>query len=680
MSLNIYSPVTELPGIGEKRAKLYERLGIYTLFDLVTHYPRGYIDFSTPIPISDAPVNEHSVVQAVVAKKIPAAKIRQGLVLYKVILTDESGSITVVIYNNRYAYDAFEENEEYILSGKVTGNFTRKEMNSPQVIKASEESKLRPVYSLTEGLTNNMLITNIRQAIVSLDEQIEDFLPDETRLENNLCTLEYAVKNIHFPENDHAGEISKRRLAFDELLKLQLGMLLLRGRNRTAAGCKMSRDNGAVQQFCRSLPFELTNAQKKAIDDIISDMCGEVPMNRLVQGDVGSGKTVVAAAAICLAAANGCQSAFMAPTEILAKQHYTTLTKFLEPIGIKICCLTGSLTPKQKAVLKEQIANGDYDIVVGTHALISETTEFKKLALVITDEQHRFGVNQRAALAEKGNNPHKLVMSATPIPRTLALIIYGDLDISVINELPKGRKPVATYAVTGKLRSRAYNFIKEQLDSGRQAYIVCPMIEDSESELIAAKSYSQRLAENDFAGYKVGLLHGKMSSAEKDTVMLDFKDGRYDLLVSTTVIEIGVDVSNAAVMLIENADRFGLSQLHQLRGRVGRGEYKSYCILVTDNASPETRERLKIMSETTDGFKISEEDLRLRGAGDFFGERQHGLPEMKIADMANDRELLAQSQAAAKKLINKSSDLSLYPALKNETEKMFAENNENSMN
>lgn len=399
------------------------------------------------------------------------------------------------------------------------------------------------------------------------------------------------------------------------------------------------------------LPFELTDDQKKAVDEIVADLCRDVPMNRLLQGDVGSGKTAVAAAACYFTAQNGLQSALMAPTEILASQHYRTLSEFLEPFGLKVCLLTGSLTPKKKAVIREQIISGEINVIVGTHAIIQKDVEYKALGLVITDEQHRFGVAQRAALAEKGDSPHKLVMSATPIPRTLALIIYGDLDISAITQLPKGRKPVQTYAVTGKLRHRAFGFVKARLDEGRQAYVVCPMIEDSESDLFAVKSYAENAAKGDLKGYSTALLHGKMRAAEKEKVMKQFRDGEIQVLICTTVVEVGVDVPNAAVMVIENAERFGLSQLHQLRGRVGRGQFESTCILITDNTSEDCVKRMKIMSSTADGFKISEEDLKMRGPGDFFGSAQHGLPPLKIADIACNMELMNKAQNCARELL-----------------------------
>ncbi len=673
--------ITEFFGVGEKRAKLYNKIGINTVQNLLEYYPRDYIDYSMPISIQTAAINEPCVIKAVVTKKMPAAKIRQGLVLYKVVVQDDAELMTIVLYNNRFTYDALEMGEEYLFYGKMLGGFTRKEMNSPQFIRADSEHKIKPKYRLTDGLTSNMIITNMSYALENIgDDYYNDFLPSELRDFYDLCTYEYAVKNVHFPCDENACEKSKRRLAFDEMLFLQLGMILMKNRNRQVTTYKMSPQADALQEFYDALPFELTNAQKNAISDVMEDMCLDTPMNRLIQGDVGSGKTAVAAGAAIISYKNGFQTAMMAPTEILAIQHYKTLSELLSPLGINVCCLTGSIKAKERREIAEKIKNGYYNVVVGTHALISESTEFNSLGLVIMDEQHRFGVNQRTMLANKGNNPHKLVMSATPIPRTLALIIYGDLDISVLNELPKGRQVIETFAVTAKLKTRAYGFIKKQLDEGRQAYIICPMIEDGMSEMAAAKSYAESLQKGEFADYRIGLLHGKMSGAAKDTVMSEFKEHNIDLLVATTVVEVGVDVPNSTIILIENADQFGLSQLHQLRGRVGRGKYQSYCILIAGNVTEESRERLKIMTETSDGFKISEYDLKLRGAGDFFGERQHGLPKMKIADIAADRELLSQTGQAAKKLFKNSDDLSLYPELKQKIDIMFENNSENSMN
>ena len=672
--------ITALSGVAAKRAVLYNKLGIETVGDLIEHFPKSYTDYSETVKIADAPINEQAVIKGFVTKKIPAARIRQGLVLYKVIVDDGSDTLTVVLYNNRFAYEALELDKEYRLFGRISGGFTRKEMNTPQVIAADETRLIRPKYALTEGLSPQMVITNMTEALRCVSEQVEEFIPDDIRHKYELCTEEYALRNIHFPESAHAAEISRRRLGFDELLVMQCAMGLLRDRSREVTGCPMKPVD--IGEFERSLPFEMTGAQKRACGEIFKDMCGITPMNRLVQGDVGSGKTAVAAAACWFAYKNGCQSALMAPTEILARQHYATLKSFLEPLGINVGCLTGSMTQKQKNEIKAQLKSGDINVITGTHALISESTEFDRLGLVITDEQHRFGVNQRKLFAMKGEKPHKLVMSATPIPRTLSLIIYGDLDISIINELPKGRQPVETYAVTGKLRSRALGFVKKELDAGRQGYIVCPMIDetDGNSELQAAKAYAEKIAAGELKGYTVGLLHGKMLPGEKDAVMADFKEGKIQLLVSTTVIEVGVDVPNATVIMIESSDRFGLSQLHQLRGRVGRGQYKSTCILLTDNATEETRARLKIMSSLHDGFAIAEEDLKMRGGGDFFGSRQSGLPPLKVADLYSDRQLLGDSSNAAKEILKNSPDLSEYPVLKEKAEMLLDENGSEGMN
>ncbi len=609
-------------------------------------------------------------------KKLAPAFIRKGLTVYKALLTDGEDDLTLIIYNAEYQFRSLSDGKEYILSGRVTGNLVRREISSPLILPADSPDLIQPVYRLTEGLSQNMIRQNIHTVLDSIGGDIFEPLPPEIMHRYSLCSLDYALENIHFPRDSHALSLAKRRLVFDELLTLRLGMTLLRLKGLKATGCRM--DPRDISDYYSSLPFELTSCQRRAIEDCCGDMCRTFPMNRLVQGDVGSGKTAVAAGAACFAVRNGYQTALMAPTEILAAQHYETLSGFLEPLGIKVALLTGSLTPKKKSALKEQVKNGEYQVVVGTHALVQQTTEFHRLGLVITDEQHRFGVGQRDGLAAKGENPHKLVMSATPIPRTLAMMIYGDLDLSVLDELPKGRKPVKTYAVTGKLRERAFGFVRDRLDEGRQAYIVCPMIEENDQELQSVKEYAQRLETNDFRGYRVGLLHGRMSAADKEKVMRRFKDHELDLLVSTTVVEVGVDVPNAAVMLIENADRFGLSQLHQLRGRVGRGSFESSCILVTDNPTEESVKRLKILSSTPDGFKVSEEDLKLRGPGDFFGSRQHGLPALKIADMSSDTELLRLAQSAADSITSSDPELTRpeHAGLRELAERLFEDNKE----
>lgn len=666
--------INVLSGIGPKRQTLYEKLGIYTVKDLLYHFPRGYVDYSSPALIEDTVLNENNVIKVRVDKRISPVFIRKGMVIYRAVASDESGEITIVIYNSEYLYNSLVSGTEYILYGRVTGNLLKREITSPTVLKVDCDNKIQPLYHLTEGLSQQMMRITVENALKALDTEIYEPVKKKYLLENNLASLAFSLKNIHFPQDMKSLELSKNRLVFDELLVLQLGMSMIKTKSSSLTGCKMRAVS--LEEFNKSLPFEMTDAQNKAVADAVGDMQKNVSMNRLVQGDVGSGKTAVAAACAYFASKNGFQTALMAPTEILALQHYETFKGFLEPLGIKVCLLVGAQTQKEKNLIKQGLKNGEYSVSVGTHALIQSTTEFNRLGLVITDEQHRFGVEQRALLSNKGENPHRLVMSATPIPRTLALMIYGDLDISVINQLPKGRKPVKTYAVTGKLRERAYNFVKGMLSEGRQGYIVCPMIEETDLDLKSVEKYRDDISKNAFKDFTVGLLHGKMNSEQKDKVMNDFKNGRIQLLVCTTVVEVGVDVPNATFIIIENADRFGLSQLHQLRGRVGRGKYQSYCILITDNVTEKSRERLNILSKTNDGFKISEEDLKLRGPGDFFGQRQHGLPSFKIADMAENIQSLEYAQKVAKEILQGDKNLSgnENAELKRLVEKLFDKN------
>lgn len=674
MTPELEKPITNLKGVGSKKSEYYKKLGIETVFDLLYHFPRRYIDFSAPVKIADAPRDEPCVIRAELVKKLSSAVARSGLSIFKAVLTDGESDITLVMYNNKYGFDMLCVGKEYCLYGKVTGDLIRKEISSPLILDLSTGETVEPVYLLTEGLTQFALRQSVRNALLTLGNNIYEPLPKWVMKEYKLCSLSYALENIHFPKDMNTCAIAKNRLVFDELLTLSLGMRLLKDRSREQSGCVMRKKD--ISAYYDSLPFELTGAQKRAIGEVTGDMCREIPMNRLVQGDVGSGKTAVAAGAAFFAFLNGFQTAMMAPTEILASQHYETLSGFLEPLGVKCALLTGSLTPKKKQALKDEIAAGEYAVVVGTHALVQESTHFQRLGLVITDEQHRFGVRQRAALSDKGENPHKLVMSATPIPRTLALMIYGDLDLSILDELPAGRQKIETYAVTGKLRERAFGFVKKELDSGRQAYIVCPMIDENErTELANVKSYAKELSKGAFKDYKIGLLHGKLAPDKKEKVMRDFKDKKTDILVSTTVVEVGVDVPNATCMVIENADRFGLSQLHQLRGRVGRGKYSSYCILITDNTNEDSRYRLKVLSKTSDGFAISEEDLKLRGPGDFFGSRQHGLPKMKIADMSENVDILRQAQHCAGEILRRDEKLTSpeNKGLKELIEKLFAD-------
>lgn len=649
--MSLDDSVMYLKGVGSKRAELLKKLGIETVRQLIYHIPRSYIDFTSPVPIAEALLEEMNVIKARVYKKRAPDLIRKNMKIFRVICTDGANDITIVIYNSQYLYNSLKEDCDYILYGKVTGNLISKEMSSPMILEASSEDRILPIYPLTAGISMGIMRSCVKNALERLTSGDCETLPQSVRVKHNLIPAEEALRKIHFPADSSEISSARKRLAFDELLTLQLGMLALRERSRELTSYSLSPKS--LSPYYSSLPFELTGAQKKAIEECCADMTMGSPMNRLILGDVGSGKTAVAAACCYFAYLNGCQSCLMAPTEILADQHYATLCGFLEPLGVKIVLLKGSMSAKKKSQIKQAIACGEYDIAVGTHALIQQSTEFKNLAIVITDEQHRFGVAQRDALAKKSVNPHRLVMSATPIPRTLALMIYGELDISLLGELPKGRLKIETYAVTGKLRERAYGFVKKQLQAGNQAYIVCPAIEDSETgtqELKSVKSYAKTLGEGAFKGYRIEVLHGQLPADKKEKIMRDFKDGKTDILVSTTVIEVGVDVPNATVMLIENADRFGLSQLHQLRGRVGRGKLQSYCILITDNVNEESRKRLKALTATSDGFEISEMDLKLRGPGDFFGEAQHGLPRLKIADIAADSELLSAAGNEAKHL------------------------------
>lgn len=546
------------------------------------------------------------------------------------------------------------------------------EVVSPTVISSNEPNKLQPTYRLTAGLTNPMIHSNLKQCFEIFDRNPFETLSKDILLENDLVSFQDAIHLIHYPSNMQDVQKARKRLAFEELLLLQIGMATMKFNSRSHTGCTMQRIS--IDEFFEQLPFTMTNGQMSAINQIIDDMCKDIPMNRLIQGDVGSGKTAVSIASCYYAFKNGFQSTIMAPTEILAQQHFDTFRKILQPLGVNVGLLTGSLSIKEKKLVRQQIENGELNVIAGTHALIQKDTIFHNLGLVITDEQHRFGVAQRSELSNKGDYPHKLVMSATPIPRTLGLIIYGDLDISTIKELPKGRQSIDTFAVTGKLRQRAFNYIIKELKSGGQAYIVCPMIDDSDDDLQSVYKYAHNISNGAFKDFKVGLLHGRMSPDEKDFVMKQFKDGFIDVLVSTTVIEVGVDVPNASIILIENSERFGLSQLHQLRGRVGRGSRKSTCILITDNLNDDNKARIKVMCSTTDGFKIAEEDFKLRGCGDFFGQRQHGLPSLKVADLVNDMELLQSAKETALNVVDDDPLLSKreHSALRTETLRMFS--------
>lgn len=641
-------PIRFLKGVGERRGALYNKLSVFTVDDLLHYYPRAYIDLSSPSAIAGAPFDAPCAVLATVVRKTGEQRLRGGLAVFKVTVTDDTDDMQITFFNAKYTVDALLAGEKYIFYGKVGGRFTRREMSSPMVLAYDAQQHFLPVYPLTAGLSSKMISTNMAQALALIKGDTADVLPEWMRREYELCHKVFALCGIHSPACAEALETAKKRLIFEELLVLNLAMSSLRSGNKLQTGARMKPCD--MKPFFNALPYVPTGAQSRVIAECCSDLTQRAPMNRLIQGDVGSGKTLVGAACAYFALKSGYQTAMMAPTEILAEQHFRTLTELLTPLGFRVGLLTGSMKAAQKREVKARLAAGEIDLILGTHALIQDNVEFKSLGLVITDEQHRFGVGQRMKLAQKGQNPHVLVMSATPIPRTLALIIYGDLDVSVIDELPRGRKPIKTYIIDPPKRHRAYGFIKKYLDEGQQGYIVCPLVEQGEQqelELMDAVEYAERLAQGELAGYSIGVLHGKMKPAEKEKTMRAFVSGEIQLLVATTVIEVGVDVPNATVMLIENAERFGLSQLHQLRGRIGRGSAESACILVTDS----DLERLAVIKSTSDGFKIAEEDLKLRGPGDFFGSRQHGLPKLKIADMMTDIKVLKLAQGACAKLL-----------------------------
>ena len=637
-----------LKGVGEKRAKILNKLDIFTVGDLLRFYPRDYMDWSKITSIAGAPFDTNCCVRAIVNHKPRGAKIRKGMTIYKTVVTDGESLMNITIFNNKYAAESLEAGEEYLFYGKVGGNFHRREMSSPLIAPVENGIRIRPIYHQSAGINSKAIEKLVRQAYEARKDYFVDCIPQSLR--DKLCLMEInkAIYELHFPTNEDTVSEARRRLIFEELFIFQLGLMKLKGNRKESTPVSIEKD--FTDDFIKTLPFTLTGAQERAVRESVQQMTSNFTMNRLLQGDVGSGKTAVAAALIYTVAKNGYQSAFMAPTEILAQQHYKTCLKFFENTDIKIALLTGSVTAAKKREIKAQLKSGEIRLIVGTHALIQNDVEFENLGLVITDEQHRFGVKHRGALSGKGDRPHTLVMSATPIPRTLALMLYGDLDVSILDELPPGRQPIETYAIDTAKRHRAFNYVKKHLDEGRQGYIVCPLVEEGETDLAAAQEYSENISRGFFSGYSVGLLHGKMKPKDKEEVMSKFVSGEIKLLVSTTVIEVGVDVPNSVIMVIENAERFGLSQLHQLRGRIGRGQYKSTCILITDAQNEAAQRRMKVMTSTTDGFKIADEDLKMRGPGDFFGSRQHGLPEMKIA-MLTDTAILNEANRFAREII-----------------------------
>ena len=680
MEVTLDTPVGALSGVGEQRGKKLARLGLERVSDLLDYYPRDYEDRRQEYAIRQAPLGPRVCVRAMAAEHPRRARIRAGLELVQVKVVDQTGALHLTFFNQGYVERAIRAGEEYVFFGAVEEQGRRRSMVNPIFERAGRQTdtgRIMPVYPLTAGITNHLMASLTRQALPCAG-RLPETLPQPVRQAHALAARAYAVENIHFPADEHALALARRRLIFEELFYLSVGLGVLKGR-RAQADRACVFPPRAPEAFAALLPFAPTGAQRRVMDQLAADLSSGRPMNRLVQGDVGSGKTAVAAYACWLCAGAGCQSALMAPTEVLAEQHYRSLSALLSPAGVRVGLLTGSLPAAEKKRVRQALAAGEIDLAVGTHALISQGVTFRRLALIVADEQHRFGVAQRSALAGKSETggmppPHVLVMSATPIPRTLALILYGDLDLSVIDELPPGRTPVATYVVGEDKRRRVYNFVRRQVEQGRQVYLICPAVEEAGAEggmqqaewgtspppmdLKAVTTYAKQLQTEVFPDLRVDLLHGRMKPREKEAAMAAFASGRTQVLVATTVVEVGVDVPNASLVVIENAERFGLSQLHQLRGRVGRGRHQSYCVLLTASRSPEALARLRTLASTTDGFQIAEEDLKARGPGDFFGSRQHGLPQLKLADLSGDLALLQEAQGAAGALLREDPALS----------------------
>ena len=676
------TPLEALAGIGPKKAQAFQKLGVATLRDLAGLYPRRYEDRTQFRTIAAAQPGEAVCIRAPVAGEPRTQYVRSGLTLVKARIADDTGALDVTYFNQPYRKNNLHAGETYIFYGKVEANGFRKTMTNPVCEQAARCGSVTncfyPVYPLTTGVTQNDIRKAMTPALHACIGQLQDVIPADIARTYHLAQQDYALQNIHQPADAQALDTARKRLVFEELFVLSTAMARIRSQRRAEGGIRMKAAD--LETFYRTLPFSPTGAQRRAVAAAVQDMISGVPMSRLVQGDVGSGKTLVAAACIWFAHENDCQSAFMAPTEILAEQHFLTLNSLFSPFGLRVARLTGAMTAKEKREVKAALAAGSIDLIVGTHALFSTDVEYSRLGLVVTDEQHRFGVAQRSALIGKGQKPHVLVMSATPIPRTLALIIYGDLDVSVLDELPPGRQKVDTFAVGESYRARLNNFIRKLVGEGRQVFVVCPMVEENDElpvKLKSAEEHAKELAAA-FPDLRVGCVHGRMKAKDKDRIMADFAAGELDILVSTTVIEVGVDVPNAALMIVENAERFGLSQLHQLRGRVGRGQHKSYCVLVSDADGEEVKSRLGIMVKTNDGFKISEEDLRLRGPGDFFGSRQHGLPEMHVADLGADVNVLKSAQDEAQRLLKDDPALTKpeHRALRERIDRLFSANSD----
>lgn len=657
--MNQYQSIRIFQGIGEKRLLAFHRLGIDTVFDLITYFPRRYEDRSIIKPISQVQDGETVCVETIIASEPTLARIRRGLEIVKFRAVDDSGMINISYFNQSYIRTQFHKGDSVRFYGKIQIKNRHVTMTNPvadHLEKTSHQTgSITPVYKTTQGLTQNNIRNTMEQAL-SIAHEIPELLPQDVLDEFDLCPCGDAFIQIHRPDDYGKLEYARNRFVFEEFFRLCITMQYLKQSHQDTPGIQMSKTDET--DFLKTLPYSPTGAQMRAIKDIRQDMESGCAMNRMIQGDVGSGKTLVASYAAWVCCRNGCQCAMMAPTEILAEQHYRTFLKQLSPYGIQIALLTGSTPAGEKREIKKRLAEGTIHFVIGTHALFSEDVEYDNLALVITDEQHRFGVAQRNKLVQKSANAHVLVMSATPIPRTLALMIYGDLDVSVIDEMPPGRQPIETYAVNSTYRPRLNAFIQKTVEAGRQVYVVCPAIEDNEAFPLTTVEEHKQALKRALPQVRIAMVHGKMKDQEKDRIMRSFSEGEIDVLVSTTVIEVGVDVPNAALIIIEDADRFGMSQLHQLRGRVGRGDAQSYCILVSDTANDNAVERLKMMTKTQSGFEVAEKDLAMRGPGDFFGDRQHGLPPIRIADLCTDMSILQQAQSSAMDLIRKDPDLS----------------------
>ncbi len=605
-----------IKGVGPSRVEVLNKLNLYTLEDIINYFPREYEDRGVFKKICELQNGETATFKAVVKSNVTESRIRKGMTIYKAIASDETDTIILTWFNQMFVKKSLKPLEEYAFYGKINAGIGRKEVQAPIFEGVNEKKnlgKIVPIYPLTEGITQNVIRAIIKNAVELVDGKLEETLPESIINGNNLCDINYAIKKIHFPTTLQEFEKAKYRLAFEELLIMQLGLLSIKAKGKSKENGIKFEKKGQIDELLNSLPYSLTDAQSRVWNEICKDMESEKAMNRLVQGDVGSGKTIIATLAMLKAVNNGYQATMMAPTAILAKQHYLGISKLLAPFGIRCELFVSDLTKKQKENLLLELKNGDIDIAIGTHALLEENVEFKNLGLVITDEQHRFGVRQRGILTNKGEKTDILVMTATPIPRTLAIILYGDLDISVIDKLPPGRQKIDTYAVRKNMEDRVNNFVKKELAQGRQAYIVCPLVEDSENMDLKSVTKMYDYYKDVFNDYNVEIIHGKMKAKEKDEVMDRYKNGEINVLISTTVVEVGVDVPNATIMVVENAERFGLAQLHQLRGRVGRGKYKSYCILKYEGNSDIVKKRMEIMQQSSDGFVISEKDLELRG-------------------------------------------------------------------